>query len=583
MERLVEKFEGIDVYDAVVTVRQTSDGQLTGDASGAIIQGIGEDLSNTDGKLSDHETLQIAAKREGVHVKDIAQPRFVKNVYLHSDNTARLVNIVSFLIDGEKRPFNIIDLNSGEVLKHWDGFNTYPCCNKEEYHAIGGNHKMERRTYGSMPYCLTPTIENGTCYLENDYVRVVDMLYSTNSTITETASFPCNLGYGDEINGAFSPATDAFFHGTVVGKMFEEWLGEQPLKDKIVLRVHYDDGMENAFWNGDNCTFGDGGSIFYPLTSLDVVGHEIGHGVTEQNSNLEYWNEAGGVNEAFSDIMGEASEAYLLKSDWFVGEELAKEMPYLREFEMPENDNYSISKAKDMSESVDPHFSSGVFRKVWWTVTKKHKVPIREAFHVFFYANKMYWRSTSDFFDCSCGVIKAAIDLGIEPYPFHKAFSDVGIPTCDAAKHIFTLKNNETQHGIQVSNDIHPIFKLKTRTWSKKIMILAKDSSTGVDIKISVAKLHYEFESKYCAGAEVFAEGVNYVDGENDEESEYFIKLSLAAPEFSLGLNGTESRTVLVDLTAGYSCDPELLEELDYMEKYYMSKDCGVDFSLPDY
>ena len=63
LERLVEKFKGIDVYDAVVTVRQTSDGQLTGDASGTIIQGIGEDLNNTDGKLSDHETLLIAAKR----------------------------------------------------------------------------------------------------------------------------------------------------------------------------------------------------------------------------------------------------------------------------------------------------------------------------------------------------------------------------------------------------------------------------------------------------------------------------------------------------------------------------------------
>ena len=582
MERLVEKFKGIDVYDAVVTVRQTSDGQLTGDASGAIIQGIGEDLSNTDGKLSDHETLQIAAKREGVHIKDIAQPRFVKNVYLHSDNSARLVNIVSFLIDGEKRPFNIIDLNSGEVLKHWDGFNTYPCCNKEQYHAFGGNKKMGRRTYGRMPYCLTPTIENGTCYLENEYVRVVDMRNTKNRAITETASFPCDLGYEDKINGALSPATDAFFHGTVVSKMFEEWFGETPLKNKIVLRVHFGDRYENAFWNGDNCTFGDGGWRFYPLTSLDVVGHEIGHGVTEQNSRLEYWDEAGGVNEAFSDIMGEAREAYLLGSDWFHGKKITKKEPYLREFETPENDHHSISHAKYMTEGFDPHLSSGVFRKVWWTVTKEHKVPIRDAFHVFYFANKMYWHSTSDFFDCSCGVMKAAIDLGVDTYPFHAAFSDVGIHSCDVAKHIFTLKNNETQHGIQVSNDINPIFKLKTRTWSKNIIISAKDSSTGGNIAISVAKLHYEFESKYCAGAEVFAEGVNYVVRENDEESEYFIKLSLAAPEFSLGLNGTESRTVLVDLTAGYTCDPDLLQELDYIDGFYMAKDCGLEFSLPE-
>jgi len=97
---------------------------------------------------------------------------------------------------------------------------------------------MGMRTYGSMPYCLTPTIKNETCYLENEYVRVVDMLNNDNSTITETASFLCDLGYGDSINGAFSPATDAFFHGTVVAKMFEEWFGETPLLDKIVLVVH---------------------------------------------------------------------------------------------------------------------------------------------------------------------------------------------------------------------------------------------------------------------------------------------------------------------------------------------------------
>jgi len=236
-----------------------------------------------------------------------------------------------------------------------------------------------------------------------------------------------------------------------------------------------------------------------------------------------------------------------------------------------------------MTEDFDPHLSSGVFRKVWWTVTKEHKVPIRDAFHVFYFANKMYWHSTSDFFDCSCGVMRAAIDLGVDTYPFHAAFSDVGIHSCNVAKHIFTLKNNETQHGIQVSNDINPIFKLITRTWSKNIIITAEDSSTGGNIAISVAKLHYEFESKYCAGAEVFAEGVNYVVGENDEESEYFIKLSLAAPEFSFGLDGTESRTVLVDLTAGYTCNPALLQELDYMDGYYMAKDCGLEFSLPEY
>ena len=44
---------------------------------------------------------------------------------------------------------------------------------------------------------------------------------------------------------------------------------------------------------------------YYPLTSLDIVCHEIGHGITYwKGSRLEYWKESGAMNEAYSDILG---------------------------------------------------------------------------------------------------------------------------------------------------------------------------------------------------------------------------------------------------------------------------------------
>ncbi len=57
-------------------------------------------------------------------------------------------------------------------------------------------------------------------------------------------------------------------------------------------------------------TFGDGASYFYPLVSLDVSAHEVSHGFIEQNSNLIYSGQSGGINEAFSDMAGEAAEFY---------------------------------------------------------------------------------------------------------------------------------------------------------------------------------------------------------------------------------------------------------------------------------
>jgi len=74
-----------------------------------------------------------------------------------------------------------------------------------------------------------------------------------------------------------------------------------------VLRsyVHYSTNYNNAFWNGSQMTYGDGnGSTFSPLTELDIIAHELTHGVTNFSSNLVYSYQSGALNESFSDIFG---------------------------------------------------------------------------------------------------------------------------------------------------------------------------------------------------------------------------------------------------------------------------------------
>ncbi len=89
------------------------------------------------------------------------------------------------------------------------------------------------------------------------------------------------------------------------------------------MRVHYSRNYENAFWDGSQMTFGDGATTFYPLVSLDVAAHEVSHGFTEQNSGLVYSGQSGGINEAFSDMAGEAAENFMKGSnDWLVGAQI---------------------------------------------------------------------------------------------------------------------------------------------------------------------------------------------------------------------------------------------------------------------
>ncbi len=75
--------------------------------------------------------------------------------------------------------------------------------------------------------------------------------------------------------------------------------------------VHYDTSFVNAFWDGANISFGDGDGVNYTaLTSLDVVGHELTHAVTQYSAGLQYQNESGALNESFSDIFGVAIDFY---------------------------------------------------------------------------------------------------------------------------------------------------------------------------------------------------------------------------------------------------------------------------------
>jgi gliding motility-associated-like protein len=81
--------------------------------------------------------------------------------------------------------------------------------------------------------------------------------------------------------------------------------------------VHYGVGYVNAFWDGTRMTYGDGDGVsFDPLTSTDIAGHEITHGLTNLTANLIYFAESGALNESFSDIFGTAIENFARPGDW---------------------------------------------------------------------------------------------------------------------------------------------------------------------------------------------------------------------------------------------------------------------------
>jgi Zn-dependent metalloprotease len=94
----------------------------------------------------------------------------------------------------------------------------------------------------------------------------------------------------------------------------------------LVASVHYLRDYNNAFWNGEQMVFGDGdGRIFLDFTiPLDVIGHELTHGVTQYSANLDYDGQSGALNESVSDVFGSLIKQYALRqtaqeADWLIG------------------------------------------------------------------------------------------------------------------------------------------------------------------------------------------------------------------------------------------------------------------------
>ena len=96
-----------------------------------------------------------------------------------------------------------------------------------------------------------------------------------------------------------------------------------------ISSIHLGRRLNNAFWTGEQMAYGDGdGSLFVRFTkSLDVVGHELSHGVITYTSNLEYRDEPGALNEHFADVFGSLVKQWKKhqtadEADWLIGNDI---------------------------------------------------------------------------------------------------------------------------------------------------------------------------------------------------------------------------------------------------------------------
>jgi Zn-dependent metalloprotease len=144
------------------------------------------------------------------------------------------------------------------------------------------------------------------------------------------ASLPGDIVRSEEDPPSSDAAVNEAYDGLgATYKLYSDIYHRNSIDDRglrLDASVHYDQDYDNAFWDGRQMVFGDGdGVIFTGFTkAIDVIGHELTHGVTQFTCNLDYHDQSGALNESMSDVFGSLVKQYFnkqtaAKADWLIG------------------------------------------------------------------------------------------------------------------------------------------------------------------------------------------------------------------------------------------------------------------------
>lgn len=182
---------------------------------------------------------------------------------------------------------------------------------------------------------------------------------------------------------------------------------------EVVSNIHYGLRYNNAYWDGDEMTYGDGdGKDFSNFaTAIDVVAHELVHGITQFRANLEYQSQSGALNEHFSDVFATVIKQRFLnqtveEADWLIGDTVVTEnFPgvAIRSLKAPGSANEFDVQPDHMdrlytgnADNQGVHINSGIPNKAFYLSSLE--LGMADCSLIWFRTLTSLWR-TADFLD----------------------------------------------------------------------------------------------------------------------------------------------------------------------------------------
>lgn len=437
---LKQLFDNKEVYGRNLLLHFNESGNLIG-MTGTLENRITSIEKQSENPISEDQAINIA--KSSKQFDELSEDIVVKNYIYYKDNAAYDVYKVNIVYDtptyGSWDIF--VDSYSGNIIDEVNLIREENVTGSGT--AVNGTTRNLNLYRSSGKYYLQDRSKNMSGYIStytanNRQTTSGSLMYGSNSTITDRA------------------AVSAHSYAEVVYNFYKNMFNRTSIDNNgmsINSVVHYGSRYNNAFWNGYKMVYGDGdGSVFTSLSGdLDVVGHEMTHGVTTNTCNLNYENQPGALNESMSDVFGVLIQTYdkynvsnggnwqFNASDWVVGDEiytpgtpgdalrsLANPTLYDQPAHMNDYQNLPNTQQGDYG---GVHTNSGIPNKAAYNIA--NSIGCESTAKIYYRALTVYFNTTTSFAQARLGLVQSAEDLfgtnSLEAQAVRDGFSAVGI------------------------------------------------------------------------------------------------------------------------------------------------------------
>jgi len=484
--RVAHTFKGVPIFGSESVVVLDAGGRIQSESVSERRTGLGKNAgaSGGDGPGSDFSVIPAISSRQaidaalaslGAGATHVAPPSAELIIWpvMRSERTAAardkpeyelnavdLQEVVdhyelAYLVHtrmhvGDKPMYHdtVVNARTGAILDQWSMLQTVVGVGKSQYNGevpinttlVDGKYKMiddSRGTGGMFGAMAITNANHGT---------TAGSVYVNNGNTWGDGKNYIGGGSTTDANGQ-TAAVNAMWGLMNTYDALKNIFGWQSLdghNTATYIAAHVNTAYDNAYYSDTcRCMFIGDGSSFFSLGSIDVIGHEMGHGVTAATSNLTYSGESGGLNESASDINGEVVEAYARAggkgetipaegNDWVLGKEISKSGTPLRWMYKPSKDGSSPDAWSSSLRRIDVHYSSGPNNRMFYflsqgssadktsdyyskylvkTPANMSGIGLDKAYRIWFKANTTKFTSSTNYADARAKVIEAAEEL----------------------------------------------------------------------------------------------------------------------------------------------------------------------------